>query len=173
MNPLPLSYAVAEVPNGQPQLVFEANEGERAAVAAGLGVVSCQRLIVRYTLKPSRGGCYALDGTCDAHITQSCVVSLAPVDSTLSLPISVTFSPDPTVPATATAGDDIEVLTLPDLEPIEQGQLEVGRVIFETLAAGLDPYPRRPDAAFDWQDPKLMAGAGSAFAALAHLKPKT
>ena len=30
--------------------------------------------------------------------------------------------------------------------------IDLGVVAYETLATSLDPYPRKPDAAFDWAD---------------------
>ncbi len=169
------SYPVAEIPGGPRPQVREATASERAAVASSLGLIACERLAASYTLRPAGGGRYRLEGQCDAVVLQPCVVSLEPVPATLSLPISVLFSPDADdeqSPA-APAGDDVEILSLPEIEPIEHGELHVGRVVFETLAAGLNPYPRKPDAAFGWEDPKLQAGEGSPFAVLSKLKPKT
>jgi hypothetical protein len=168
------TYAVAEIPSGTRPQHRDATAEERAHIAAELGLISCNALAATYTLRPAGGGRYRLEGTCEAAVVQPCVVSLEPVPASLSLPVSVLFSPDadqeqePKAPA----GDDAEILSLPEVEPIEHGRLDVGRVVFETLAAGLDPYPRRPDAAFGWEDPKLKAGEGSAFAVLSKLKPK-
>ena len=57
------------------------------------------------------------------------------------------------------------------LEKLERGLIPVGRIVFETLASSLDPYPRREGAAFNWQDPQ-SAGDKKAnpFAALSKLK---
>ena len=44
--------------------------------------------------------------------------------------------------------------SVPDVEPIEHGTIEVGRVVFETLSAALDPYPRKSGATLEWQDPE-------------------
>ena len=32
------------------------------------------------------------------------------------------------------------------------GIIPVGRIVFETISAGLDPYPRKPGAEFTWAD---------------------
>jgi hypothetical protein len=46
-------------------------------------------------------------------------------------------------------------------------------VVFETLAAGLDPYPRLPETAFDWHDPLAASSPANPFAVLSKLKPKS
>ena len=57
-----------------------------------------------------------------------------------------------------------------NVERIENDRIAVGRIVYEALAAGLDPYPRKEDAAFEWRDPKLAEGAGNPFAVLKKLK---
>jgi hypothetical protein len=42
--------------------------------------------------------------------------------------------------------------------------------VVEELMSGLDPYPRREDASFDWTDEKAAAAATNPFAALSRLK---
>ena len=52
--------------------------------------------------------------------------------------------------------------------------MNVGRVVFETLASAIDLYPRKDGAAFDWRAPEPdKAGVVSPFAALAKLKNKS
>ena len=41
-----------------------------------------------------------------------------------------------------------------DVEPLEHGRVPVGRIVFETLSAALDPYPRKEGAEFEWRDKK-------------------
>ena len=64
----------------------------------------------------------------------------------------------------------------PDPEPIVAGQIDVGRVVFECLAAAIDPFPRKPDAALDRSTSAAAdGGAGkpeSPFAVLANVKTK-
>jgi len=65
----------------------------------------------------------------------------------------------------------------PEPEPIVAGQIAVGRVVFESLAAALEPYPRKPGAVLDWQAPlpadAAATTATSPFAVLANLKTKS
>jgi hypothetical protein len=61
----------------------------------------------------------------------------------------------------------------PEPEPIVGGKIDAGRIVFESLAAAIDPYPRLPDAEFEGP---LSAPEGgkpeSPFAVLASLKHK-
>jgi hypothetical protein len=51
--------------------------------------------------------------------------------------------------------------------------IDAGRVIFETLAASLDPYPRKPNAEFVWKIEKgTDPAAAGPFAGLSSLKDK-
>ena len=194
MTPLDWALPVAEVPATARSLQRDATANECAAIAAELGLVACTALSARYTVKPLGGGRYQLAGHCDARVLQPCVVTLEPVPAAVSLSFDVEFVPaERPQPARLApqrqparhedGGEDDEatadphageapVLSLPDVEPIENATLAIGRVIFETLAAGLDPYPRAPGAVFDWEDPQIAAGKGSAFAALTALKAK-
>jgi hypothetical protein len=59
-------------------------------------------------------------------------------------------------------------------EPIVGGRIDMGPVIYETLATGLDPYPKREGASFAWSS-HATENAGeekpeSPFAALKRLK---
>lgn len=177
MSPLSWNYAVTEIPNGARQYRQIATEKECAAIAAELGLAGCASLAASYAIRAMGGGRYTVEGTIDANLTQSCIVTLEPIEARLQLPMAVEFAPElpPVRPsaATADASADVEVLSLPEVEKIEHGTLDVGRVVFEILAAGLDPYPKKPEATFDWQDPKADDERVNPFAVLAKLKPKS
>ena len=61
----------------------------------------------------------------------------------------------------------------PDPEPIVAGSIDVGRIVFQSLAAATDPFPRLPGSVFDGP---LSTPPGdkpdSPFAVLANLKAK-
>ena len=117
-----------------------------------------------------------MQGELAATVEQACVVTFDPVVSTIREPLDVEFWPPEQLDAKPVHAEEAEAsaLDLPEAEPIEQQRLDVGRVVVETLAVSIDPYPRAPDAALD----RTTAGADAAapqvspFAALAKLKPK-
>jgi len=172
MTILPWTHAIADMPASSRSYSREATPEECAAIAADLGLLACHKIQADYTIRAAGGGRYKLTGSVAARITQSCVVTLEPIDASPTLPIDVEFSPEANAPPKAKDDEDVEISTLPDLEPIENACLDAGRVVYETLAAGIDPFPKKPDAAFAWDDPRAKESKVNPFAVLATLKPK-
>ena len=186
MTPLDWSHATTSLPSPR-TFSREATAAGCAAAAGQLGILACDRLTASYTIRPLGGGKYAVSGECRADVQQACVVTLEPVSASLVLPVEVTFVPGSAVidpdrrpvrpgsrrdESTADEDGDSEVLALPELEVIENGQVDVGRIIFEVLAAGLEPYPRKPGATFAWEDATAKKSKVHPFAVLAKLKPQ-
>jgi hypothetical protein len=147
-----------------------ATETERSAIAKELGLTFCEAIVADYSLRPAGAGRYRFTGTLHAQVTQACVATLEPVPQTIEEAFEVEFWPAGSLPD---MGDvEIEVLSVPDVEPIEHGTIEVGLVLFEILAAALDPYPRKSGATLEWQDSESAEDGGGAgpFGALKKLK---
>jgi uncharacterized metal-binding protein YceD (DUF177 family) len=146
---------------------------ERAELAKALELVACERLETRYSIQPLANGQYLAMGMVEAAVVQSCVVTLEPVSSRIVEQFEVDFWPPEKL--SEPSSGEFGVLTGRDREPIENGTIPIGRIIYEHVATGLDPYPRKEGAEFRW--PNLEARADdeprdSPFAALAKLKPK-
>lgn len=156
------------------EIVLEADAGQRAAIAAALGLPSVEALSARY-LATRNGERVKLEGRIAAHLHQSCVVTLESFPVKLDVPVKLDFAPqeDPqAVPrrGAEAAGIDIEVLLNEDdpPEPIVDGVIDLGAITLEFLALSLDPYPRKPGVSF--APPAPPDGEVSPFAALAKLK---
>jgi uncharacterized metal-binding protein YceD (DUF177 family) len=166
------SHAVSEIGEAGLAVPRDATEAERQAVATALEILDCRTLVVDYRIEAMQQGRYVARGTIDADVVQSCVVTLDPVDQHISELLDVEFRPSHQIePA-----DDGEHVALgsDDPEPIENGRLPIGRVVYELIASALDPYPRAGEAALEGEEgvaaPKdSKAGA---FAALAKWRPK-
>jgi hypothetical protein len=80
--------------------------------------------------------------------------------------VDVRYSEEAREPET----DEIELTeaSLDAPEPLVGNSIDLGALTVEFLALGLDPYPRKPGASFDYADPKDEDS--SPFAALARLK---
>jgi uncharacterized metal-binding protein YceD (DUF177 family) len=169
--PLPLDWTIetTAVPERGLKGSRTATEAERAALAGALDLMSCEALEATYLIRPADGGGFRLEGGIDAAVTQACVVSLQPVAGRVAESFSVEFRRDV---ADEPVEDEAEILSAPEVEPIKNDRIDVGRIVYEALAAGLDHYPRKEDADFEWTDPKLAEGAGSPFAVLKTLKDK-
>lgn len=150
MATLDWSEVVAEIPERGTRQRREATVGEREAVATALGILGCERIVVSYEVVPRAGGRYVLDGKLEADVTQACVVTLDPVPQHISARLSVDFEPPVhRRQAEEEAGGTIDPFSETEIEPIEHGQLDIGRIVEEEIASRLDPYPRLADAALD------------------------
>lgn len=164
------THNVADIPAGGLNREREASESERAAIAEHLKLLKLDRLAARYRIKPLGEGSYRLSGKVTAAVEQACVVTLDPVADEIDAPFDVEFRPRIDRP-----DDDEEasVLAGPDVDILERGVIPVGRIVFETVSASLDPYPRSQGAEFTWKDPRqIEPEETSPFATLSQLKNK-
>lgn len=164
-------HNVTDIPSGGLDREREATEKDRAAIADALHLLKLARLVTRYRIKSALGGGYRLSGKVLADVEQACVVTLDPVAAKVEAPFDVEFRPEV---KTADNDEDASVLSGPDVDVLERGTIPVGRIVFETVSASLDPYPRRSDAEFNWRDPHASEPEKtSPFAALSKLRDKT
>jgi uncharacterized metal-binding protein YceD (DUF177 family) len=166
------SYRVSDVPDGGIRETREATDSERLRLAEELDIISCQRLVSELTIKAIGKGHYRLAGKVTADLTQACVVTLEPVAQLAQGAFDVEFWPPAALPEATEA--EVEALSAAEIEPIEHGRIDAGRIVFETLATSLDPFPRKPGAEFHADLPE-NAGLGETgpFAALKRLKDRT
>ena len=151
-----------------------ATRAEMDAIAGLLDLVRLEGLTFDYRFTHGVSGRLRLVGRLKADVTQTCVVSLDPVEARIDVPLEVEFWPE-TLLATAESSAELpgSVLVLDGLEPIVCGRIDLGAVAYETLATALDPYPKREGVGFDWSqaEPNQAQEAQSGpFAALAALK---
>lgn len=171
VQPLPLDWSidVTDVPERGLKGSRRATEAERAALAKVLDLVSCEALEVTYSITPLAAG-YRLEGGIDAAVNQACVITLEPVAGRVAESFSVDFSRD----SGGSADDrgDIEILSGADVEPLRNDRIELGRIVYEALSAGLDPYPRTEGAEFEWSDAGQAGSENNPFAVLQKLKDR-
>jgi uncharacterized metal-binding protein YceD (DUF177 family) len=174
--PLVRTIRVDELKEGEKRLI-ETAPAERAAIAALLDLVALDRLSFSGRLFPRGQGRLVMRGTLLAAMTQTCVVSLEPVPGTIEVPVEIEFWPLSQIEERAASLEEAASQgTLDWPEPILEGKIDLGRVVYETLATALDPYPKRQGASFAWGETEADAsGEGKEpgpFAALARLKPR-
>jgi hypothetical protein len=162
-------HSVQDIPESGLSVERSATQEEREAVARSLDLLACSSLTARYTITPRTEGHFRLTGTVEARIEQSCVVTLEPLTNDVAESFSVDYWPETELPAPG--GGVLDINDEPDLEPIVGGKIEVGRVIFQSLAGGIDLFPRKAGATFE--APQLPeSGSESPFAALAKIRAK-
>ena len=140
-------HAVADIPESGLSTVRRAAPDDLQLIVRALGLITCSSLTATYTILPTGGGHFRLNGRLEASLEQACVVTLEPVAEQVNETFEVAFCPEADMPAPASGEIDLD--DEPDIEPIIAGQIQVGRVIFECLAGAIDPFPRKDDAALE------------------------
>lgn len=144
--PLDWSHETEEVHAGGLEQTRTATDKERVAVASALGILGCDQIRFAYRLTRAADDGYRLKGRLQVELEQACVITLAAVHETIDIEIKVEFRPAEELAAVGGGAVDLEDDT--EYEPIEGKRLDIGRVVFEELAANLNPYPRRRGAEF-------------------------
>ena len=121
---------------------IEATAAERSALAARFGLLALDRLAADLRLARTKDGTLVrVTGRFQADVTQSCVVSLAPVSSRLEESFTLLYT-------TRSEADRFggEIFVDPDEddppEPLPPGGMDLGEAVAEQVALALDPYPR-------------------------------
>ena len=172
-SPLVRTLRVDELKDGE-ECSIEINAAERAVIASLLDLVALDHLRFACDIQRRGQGRIALQGALTASVIQTCVVSLEPVASMLDVPVEVEFWPEHLIAdraGTIDEGTCHGVLDWP--EPIIDNKIDLGPVIYETLATVLDPYPKRAGVSFEWSEESAESESKpkeSPFAALKHLK---
>ena len=128
------------------ELRVEANAQERAALAERFGLLRLDSLSAELTLLRLDGERVRCWGRLRADLAQACVVTLEPVRQQVDEAVELVFS---RLIGADQGTIDIAAEDAADHEPLLEGQMEVGESIAQQLAVSLDPYPRRPDAAWE------------------------
>ena len=171
--PISKMFRVDELKDGEERSI-EVNRVEREAITKLLELVALDDLRFTFRIHRRGEGRLAVSGTLAADVTQTCVVSLEPVASTLEVPVEIEFWPRHLIEdRTETIDEAVSHGTLDWPEPIIDSKIDLGPVIYETLATGLDPYPKREGVSFEWAEPGPESGPEekpeSSFAALKRL----
>lgn len=136
---------VARVPPQGLEETIEASPEEREALARRFDLPAIPRLAATFRATPWRRGGLLLQGLVEAEVEQICVVTLEPFVSHLREPVERYYLAE-TSPGRHPTVVSLESLDEDDPDTIEGGAIDLGELTAETLALGLDPYPRKPGA---------------------------
>jgi uncharacterized protein DUF177 involved in 23S rRNA accumulation len=173
--PWSASVRLDEVPELGRHVELEASAPVRAALAKPAGVDAIDKLAASFDLaRRGRDGLHVV-GHVQATVLQTCVVTLEPVINQIDEPIEVDYAPprearkspqpvDPEDGEAAQSGPD-------EPEPLRGNSVDLGRLATEFLILGVDPYPRKRDAAFE-PPSAAQDSAAHPFAGLAGLSKK-
>lgn len=138
MTSPPRVLRTAEIVGRRPRRFhFAPNAAERAEIAAELGLLAIEALAFEAEVCPAGHDDMALVGKLQARVVQPCIVTLAPVVTTISETVTRRYLarlPDPPAGETEMPEDD-------GIDPLPE-RLDLGEVMIEALLLALPDYPR-------------------------------
>ncbi len=159
--------AVDQIGAGGHKTGIAADDGECAALAKRFGWTRIESLTANANLLARSGGVDAL-GTLNAVIERACVASGDPVHETVEEAFAIHFV---TAPVEASDSGEIE-LDEDDLDIVEfdGAAVDIGEAVAQTLALGVDLFPRSPAAEAQLRAAGVLAEGEVGSAAFAGLK---
>jgi uncharacterized metal-binding protein YceD (DUF177 family) len=160
---------VEDLPDAGGHYELNADAPTREAVAKIAGLRALSRFEAVFDVE--RGGAgVRVSGQVNALATQTCVVTLDPIETDVAETVDLLFAPvlesatKETKPRRRKKSDEPP-------EPLVNGVIDLSAVATEFLILGLDPYPRKAGVAFTQPNPD--DGAAHPFAALEALKKRS
>lgn len=161
----PISHPVRveDIPASGLDVRLAPTESERAALAEFLEIPAIPVLGAHFKLL-RKGHRVQVDGEIVGEVVRTCVVSLDDFPMPLKEVISLVFDEkaDPNAELSEEEADAPE--------PLVGGVIDLGGLLSEFTALGLDPYPKKPGAVFSFHDKGDVEE--NPFAALSALKSK-
>lgn len=166
VSPWSVPVTVENIPETGLHLEIEPPPAIRAELATFANVRELSRLSAVFDLT-RRGAGVHVAGQVNALVGQTCVVTLEPMETEVDEAVDVSFAP-----ARAGSGEAETQVKLDEEppEPLIGGKVDLGAIATEFLILGIDPYPRKPGAAFS--PPKVEDAGPNPFAALETLKKR-
>ena len=140
---------------------LEAGEADLKAIAERLGIPSVESLSAELTLQrvPGNRAVVHVEGRLKAGVTQSCVITQAPVKAYIEEDFEAWYADQDSFVSLARARQeragkmaDTEIPVMEereDPEPMVNGKIDAGDLIAQYLSLSLDPYPRAHGVAWD------------------------
>lgn len=150
-SPWHVPVSLDEIPPQGLHRDLQASKTICADVATFVGLNYINNLSAFLQVDPQSGGRYRVHGRVTARVGQNCVVTLEAIENQIAEEVDVTFVPPDQLPDGYNDADRLDIAALineeEDLEPITDGMIDLGRLAVEFLILGIDPYPRKVDAA--------------------------
>jgi uncharacterized metal-binding protein YceD (DUF177 family) len=131
----------------------EADASALKALAGLWNVLSVEQLSADLKIRRWKRDGVKVFGEIRGKVTQACVVTLDPVSADIDEEIDQIFVPEGSPLARIPANDVGEIVIDPDGPDLPEtfvgDTIDVGAVVAEFAAMGLDPYPRKPGVEFE------------------------
>ncbi|QGZ33123.1 YceD family protein [Stappia indica] len=124
------------------------DEADLQRMAKAYSLVGLADVVARFELRRWRRDGVAVEGNLKARASQTCVVTLAPVEQVIDERFSLRFDPDAQALAGIADDGEIDVDAFAEDPPdlLEGSRIDLGAILCEQLALALDPFPRAPGA---------------------------
>jgi uncharacterized metal-binding protein YceD (DUF177 family) len=123
---------------------LEATEEERRLAAEFLKIPAIHDLVGEFSVTGNRRRA-KVTGRVVGRVSQTCVVTLEPFESEIAEDVDLTFAEE----RDNLSEEEIERRKIDPPDEIVDGKIDLGAVMTEFLALGLDPYPRKPGVDFE------------------------
>ena len=167
-QPLTRVVRIDALPKEGQTVTIEASATEREALARLYDLPAIAAMTATLRVESAGRGGARVTGNVHGELTQICVVSLEPFETTIDEAVDVRFAPEAEEDSARRTARETTTLSLADEDdpdPVVDGKIDLGALAAEFFALGLDPYPRKPGAEF--VSPAQKAAEDSPFAALA------
>lgn len=162
---------LSELSRGPVRVELAPDEATRAVIARDLGLESLPAFRGTLTVKPWLDGA-EITGRFEARVEQICGISLDPFETELAAGIEMKVVPpgSPNAPVESPGSEvefDLDAPEPPDV--LDGDDMDLAAYLVEHLALEIDPFPRKPGVAFEYE-PETKEE--SPFAVLRSLKDK-
>jgi uncharacterized metal-binding protein YceD (DUF177 family) len=165
--PISLVVGIHEIPSSGRRYQMNPGPEERRLLAETLGVLDLPELSAELEVRPVGEEVYAVRGQLAAKVVQTDVVTLDPVAQDVAEEIDLVLSPAEGMRSAETAPEEAEAGDV-----YRNGRIDLGAIVTEHLAVGLDPYPRAPGVEFMDRLETDSEPQSSPFAILEKLRPR-
>ncbi|AZO24123.1 DUF177 domain-containing protein [Mesorhizobium sp. M1E.F.Ca.ET.045.02.1.1] len=151
----PVSFVanVARLPQKGLPVLIEADERQRAALAAKYDLLSVERYRAELLVASWKRNGVKVSGRVEADITQACIVTLDPVAAHIDEPVEALFLPEQSKlgrEGFEGGGEIVLDADGPDSPETFSGDtIDVGALAEQFFGLAIDPYPRKPGASLD------------------------
>ena len=163
--------SVSRIPPSGLEQDIEAKPAERAALAKRFDLIDMPLLKAQLTVTPGAGQSITVSGQIESDIVQNCVITLEPIKTHFDLRLNITLLPAEIHAKGAGSPDPGDLDE--EVDMYEDGKIDLGETVAQHLGISIDPYPRKPDAAFGSVEFGAKVEKPQPFAELLeHQKPK-
>ncbi|RUT95583.1 DUF177 domain-containing protein [Mesorhizobium sp. USDA-HM6] len=151
----PVSFVanVARLPQKGLPVVVEADERQRAALAAEYDLLSVESYRAELLVASWKRNGVKVSGRVEADVTQACIVTLDPVAAHIDEPVEALLLPEQSKlgrEGFEGGGEIVLDADGPDSPETFSGDtIDVGALAEQFFGLAIDPYPRKPGASLD------------------------